>query len=161
MKKRFFILFIFLLSCRPANSAVNLALHKSYTFSPKPGYPLCTDSSDSIQLTDGKKYGSQWTEKSTVGWRRVEPVVEIVIDLETKYAIEEVRIYTIGGGVATVEFPEFVAVLLSDTNSEYKFAGLVSTKELANVRGSGYRGISRTLSIGDINETERSHAFHR
>ena len=155
MLKRFFFLTVLLFCCYPAKSAENLALHKSYTFSPEPAYPLCTDSSDTIQLTDGKKFGSRWTEKTTVGWRRAEPIVKIVIDLETKYAIDEVRIYTIGGGVATVEFPEFAAVLLSDTGREYKFAGLVSSKELGNIRDSGYRGISRTLSIGDINAAGR------
>ena len=155
MLKRFFFFFLILLFSHSAISAENLALHKSYTFSPKPGYPLCTDSLDTIQLTDGKKYGSQWTEKSTVGWRRAEPVVEIVIDLEKKYAIDEVRIYTIGGGVATVEFPEFAAVMLSDNNREYKFAGLVSTKDLQNIRGGGYGGISRTLSINNINAAGR------
>ena len=155
MPKRFFFLFLIFLFCHSADSAENLALRKSYTFSPEPGYPLCTDDLDTIQLTDGKKYGSRWTEKSTVGWRRAEPAVEIIIDLENKYAIDEVRIYTIGGGAATVEFPEYVAVLLSDNNSEYKFAGMISSKELANVRGSGNRGISRTLSIDDINAAGR------
>ena len=155
MLKRFFFLFLILLFCRSAVSAENLALHKSYTFSPKPRYPLCTDSSDTIQLTDGKKYGSRWTEKSTVGWRRAEPAVEIIIDLEKTYAIDEVLIYTIGGGVATVEFPEFAAVLLSDNNREYKFAGMISSKELTNVSGSSYRGISRTLIINDINAAGR------
>ena len=77
----------------------NLALRKSYALSPKPNYYLCTDKSDAIQLTDGRTSGSQWTNKSTVGWQSAEPAVEIVIDLGKKSAINEVRIHTVGGGL--------------------------------------------------------------
>jgi hypothetical protein len=138
-----------------AGARENLAYRRSYTFSAKPNYPLCTDSSDAVQLTDGRKLGSQWTNKSTVGWRKPEPAVEIVIDLEQNCAVSEVRIHTVGGGVATVEFPEFAAVLLSDDGRRFKFAALVSNRDLANVRGFGYRGVSRTLTIGDINAAGR------
>jgi hypothetical protein len=133
----------------------NLALRKSYTLSPKPNYYLCTDKSDSIQLTDGRASGSQWTKKSTVGWQSAEPAVEIVIDLGKKSAINEVRIHTVGGGFAEVEFPEFVTVLLSDDGREFRLAGVVSSKNLANVRARGYRGASRTMSVGNINASGR------
>ncbi len=133
----------------------NLALHKSYTLNAKPNYYLCTDKSDTIQLTDGRTSGSQWTNKSTVGWQQIEPAVEIVIDLGKKSAINEVRIHTVGGGFADVEFPEFVAVLLSDDGREFRLAGLVSSKNLANVRSRGYRGASSTMKIGNINASGR------
>jgi len=133
----------------------NLALRKSYTLSPKPNYYLCTDKSDAIQLTDGRTYGSQWTNKSTTGWQSAEPAVEIVIDLGKKSVINEVRIHTIGGGFADVEFPEFVAVLLSDDGREFRLAGVVSSKNLANVRARGYRGASHSMSIGNINASGR------
>jgi len=133
----------------------NLALRKSYTLWPKPNYHLCTDRSDVIQLTDGRTSGSQWTNKSTVGWQKAEPAVEIVIDLGKKSAIYEVRIHTIGGGFADVEFPEFAAVLLSDNGREFRFAGLMSSKDLENVRSSGYRGVSRTINVGNINAPGR------
>jgi hypothetical protein len=139
----------------PAYTLENLAYRKSYTFSPKPNYPLCTDASDAVQLTDGRKRGSQWTDRNTVGWRSPEPVVEIVIDLGQKYAVSEVRIYTVGGGVATVEFPEFAAVLLSDDGRRFKLAGLANDGGLEDVRGYGYRGVSRTLTAGDINAAGR------
>jgi hypothetical protein len=142
-------------NCNLVMAGQNLALRKSYTFSPKPNYYLCTDRFDSIQLTDGKKYGSQWTKKSTVGWQSAEPAVEIVIDLGGKSAIDEVRIHTVGGGFAEVEFPEFIAVLLSDDGVEFGFAGLISSKDLVNVRARGYRGASRTMSIGNINASGR------
>ena len=149
------MLLFFLCHCLPAGARENLAFRKSYAFSPKPNYPLCTDASDAAQLTDGRKLGSQWTNKSTVGWRKPEPAVEIVIDLGENCAVDEVRIHTVGGGVATVEFPEFAAVLLSDDGRRFKFAGLISDRDLANIRGYGYRGISRTLTAGDINAAGR------
>ena len=155
MSKRILVLFLLLSYCLSANAIENLAYRKNYTFSPKPNYPLCTDSLDKVELTDGRRLGSQWTKKSTVGWRKPEPVVEIVIDLGQTYAIDETRISTVGGGVASVEFPEFAAVLLSDDGQQYKFAGLVSSKEHAIVRGFGYRGVPRTLKIGNINAAGR------
>ncbi len=155
MSKRILVLFLFLCHCRPTNALENLALHKSYTFSPQPNYSLCADSLDLVQLTDGKSYGSQWTHKSTVGWRTPEPVVEIIIDLAGIFAVEQVSISTVGGGVASVEFPEFAAVLLSDDGRQYKFAGLVSDRDTENVRGFGYRGVPRKLSVKKINASGR------
>ena len=157
MLKQFILFFFVYFSCfcSSADSAENVALGKSYTFLPKPNYPLCTDDSDLIQLTDGKSLGSQWTNKSTVGWRRPEQVVEIVIDLGRGFAVGEVRIHTVGGGIATVEFPEFAAVLLSDNGREFKFAGFVSSRELENIRGSGYRGVPHMISVRDINAAGR------
>jgi len=155
MSKRLFILFLLLYSGKPVSAATNLALHKACTFLPKPNYRLCTDGSDVIQLTDGKTFGSQWTEKSTVGWDKAEPVVEIVIDLGQRSAVYEARIHTVGGGRADVEFPEFAAVLLSNDGRVFRFAGLISSKELQSVRGSGYRGIPRTLKAENINAAGR------
>ena len=165
MFKRFFILLLLLCHCTlvsasPVPSSTggargNLALRKSYTLWPKPNYHLCTDRSDVVQLTDGRTSGSQWTKKSTVGWHKAEPAVEIVIDLGKKSAIYDVRLHTIGGGFAEVEFPEFAAVLLSDDNRKFRFAGLVSSKDLSNVRARGYRGVSRTMSVEDINASGR------
>ncbi|MDT8303391.1 MAG: hypothetical protein RQ760_18070 [Sedimentisphaerales bacterium] len=155
MSKRFFIFFILVYSWNMVIAGQNLALHKNYTLSAKPNYYLCTDKSDMIQLTDGRTSGSQWTNKNTVGWQSVEPAVEIVIDLRKKSVINEVRIHTVGGGFADVEFPEFIAVLLSDDGREFRLAGLVSSKNLANVRASGHRGASRMMSIGNINASGR------
>ncbi len=155
MLKRFFLLFLLVCNCKLVSARQNLALRKNYTLSPKPNYRLCTDKSDVIQLTDGRTSGSQWTNKSTVGWQKAEPAVEIVIDLGKNSAIYEVRAHTIGGGFADVEFPEFVAVLLSDDGREFRFAGLVSSKDLTNTRSFGFRGVPRTLSIGNINASGR------
>ncbi len=159
MSKRFFLLFLLVCNCKLVSARENLALRKSYTLSPKPNYHLCTDKSDVVQLTDGRTSGSQWTKKSTVGWHKAEPAVEIVIDLGKNSAIYEVRIHTIGGGFADVEFPEFAAVLLSEDNRKFRFAGLVSSKDLENVRARGYRGVSRTMSVRDINAPGRYVKF--
>ena len=142
MLKYLFILFCSITWCLSAHALENLALDKSYSYSPKPNYPLCTDDSDKIQLTDGKSSGSRWTEKSTVGWRKPEPALEIVIDLGQTCAIEQVNVHTIGGGFASVEFPDFIAVLLSDTGNQFKLAGLVSSRGLADIRSVGNRGVS-------------------
>jgi len=155
MSKRLFILLLLVYSCKPVNAAKNLALRKACKFLPKPNYRLCTDGSDVIQLTDGRTFGSQWTKESTVGWEKAEPAVEIVIDLGQRSAVYEVRIHTVGGGRADVEFPEFAAVLLSNDGRVFQFAGLISSKELQNVRGSGYRGIPRMLKAGNINAAGR------
>jgi len=155
MLKRFFILLLLVCNCKPVGAGQNLAQHKSYTLSPQANYYLCTDGADITQLTDGRTSGSQWTDKSTVGWQKAEPAVEIVIDLGKKSAIYEVRIHTIGGGFADVEFPEFVAVLLSDDNRKFRLAGLVGSKDLENVRARGYRGVPRTMSVEDINASGR------
>ncbi len=155
MLKQFFLLFLLVCNCKLVSARENLARRKSYTLSPKPNYHLCTDKSDVIQLTDGRTSGSQWTDKSSVGWQKAEPAVEIVIDLGKKSAIYEVRLHTIGGGFAEVEFPEFAAVLLSDDNRRFRFAGLVSSKDLSNIRARGYRGVPRTMSIEDINALGR------
>ena len=151
----FLMLLCFASQSSLTDARVNLARHKSYTFSPKPNYHLCIDKSDVIQLTDGRTSGSQWTNKSTVGWQKAEPAVEIVIDLGKNSAIYEVLLHTIGGGFADVEFPEFAAVLLSDNGWEFRFAGLVSSKDLTNSRSFGFRGAPRTMSIGNINASGR------
>jgi hypothetical protein len=155
MSKRIFLLLILLYNCKLVSAEQNLALHKSYTFGAKPNYHLCSDKSDDIQLTDGRAQGSLWTNKSTVGWQNIEPVVEIVIDLDKKSAINEVRIHTVGGGFADVEFPEYIIVLLSDDGKRFGFAGLISSKNLSDVRAHGYRGISRIMNIGSINASGR------
>lgn len=155
MLKRLLILLLLACNCKPVSAKVNLALHKSYTFSPKPNYRLCTDELDVIQLTDGKTYGSRWTEKSTVGWDKAESPAEIVIDLGKRSAVYEVRIHTVGGGFANVEFPEYAAVLLSNDGREFQFGGLITSRELANVRGFRWPGIARTLKVENINAVGR------
>ena len=155
MSKLLSIFFSSIFLCFSVNALENLALDKSYSFSQKPNYPLCSDDSDRIQLTDGKSSGSKWTEKSTVGWRKPESAVEVLIDIGQNCVVEQVNIHTIGGGFASVEFPEFIAVLLSDTGLEFRLAGLISNRTLTNVRSNGSRGVPRVMSLESINATGR------
>ena len=155
MQKFLFVFSISIFWCVSANALENLALDKSYSLSPKTNYPLCTDDSDKVQLTNGKISGSRWTEKSTVGWRKPEPAVEVVIDLGQNCTIEQVNVHTIGGGFASVEFPQFIAVLLSDTGTQFKLAGLKSGRELKNIRSNGNRGVPHVMSIENINASGR------
>ncbi len=120
-----------------------------------PSYKLCTDPLDITQLTDGKARGSNWTKKGTVGWLKVKSVVEIVIDLNARCVIDEVRVYTVGGGGADVEFPKFVAVFVSDDSEQFRFAGLKSNDKFKDVRSSGYPGISGTMTIDGLNASGR------
>ena len=155
MLKRLCIFFLISIWCFCANGMENLALNKNYKFSPKPNYQLCTDDADINQLTDGQTSGCKWTQKSTVGWVKPEPFVEIVIDLSQKCIIREVDIHTIGGGAATVEFPEFIAVLLSDTGDQFRFAGIVSGRKLKDIRSNSNSGIPQVMSIKGINTAGR------
>jgi len=153
--KRVFILFLVVCNCGPVSSEENLALHKSYTLSPKPNYKLCTDDLDGVQLTDGRTYGSWWGGKDTVGWRSASTGIEIVIDLAQPVPFDQVRVHSVGGGFANVEFAEFIAVLVSDDGKTYGFAGLISSEDLANLRSVGYNRIPHTFIIDNLNTQGR------
>ena len=147
-----YIIFIFFVCrfccCRAYGE--NLALGRSYSFLPRPNYTLCTDGLDSVQLTDGRVYGSWWGNKSTVGWQMPEPAVEIVIDFEQWVLIDQVKVYSVGGGLSDVEFPEFIAVLVSNDGKTYGFAGLISSEDLANLRSDGHNRVPHTFIIGNL-----------
>ncbi|MEE9370792.1 MAG: hypothetical protein V3W45_04895 [Sedimentisphaerales bacterium] len=155
-----FILAISMLSlllqgCKADAADINLADGKSYTFSPEPNYSLCTDKEDKSQLTDGKTYGSWWVKKSTVGWLWSSTGIEIVIDLENGISVDKVRVHSVGGGFADVEFPEFIAVLVSDDAQKYEFAGLIGSDELKDVRSVGHNRVPYTFIIDDIGTRAR------
>jgi len=141
-----------------ASTETNLALHKSYTLSPKPNYKLCTDEADMIQLTDGKSCGSYWVKKSTVGWRMTTTGtvgIEIVIDLKHQEFVNQVKIHSVGGGTSSVEFPEFIAVLVSKDGKQYGFAGLVSSEQLP-IGGKPVRGgVPHIFVIDNLNTETR------
>jgi hypothetical protein len=106
-----------------SSSPANLALSKSYLLSPAPNYPLCTDPGDLTQLTDGKAYGSNWRDKSTVGWRIKSDIPQVTIDLQQVQLVEEVRVHTVGGGAAGAFSPEYAAVLASVDGIRFAHAG--------------------------------------
>ncbi len=134
-----------------AKADTNLALHKTYTLRPNPNYPLCTNELDLNKLTDGKKYGSAWENKSTVGWQWSESPPEITIDLEKICALDEVRIYTIGGGLAGVHYPDSIIVMASNDNSNYKLAGFADLRDKLKKSLKSKDKEPLTVSIKTIN----------
>ena len=100
----------------------NVALGKPYTLEPSPNYAHCTDPGDATQLTDGQYTVDYfWTQKSTVGWSGVEPVI-ITIDLGQVQSIGGASFST-AAGVAGVEWPRAISVLVSDDGRSYFDAG--------------------------------------
>jgi len=132
LRQHSFVMFLMLTSLFSVTTSVevNLALNKSYTISPKPNYRLCTDTEDTIQLTDGKTSGSKWEKKSTVGWERIDVIPEITIDLEKRATIGEIKVHSIGGGAGLVEYPSFIAVLVSEDGKNFEFIKLIEGNNL-------------------------------
>lgn len=102
----------------------NIALHCKVTFNKPPSYPLCTDSEDDKQITDGlytTGEGSIWGHKSTVGWAGGAPIIT-TIDLGKVQPIGGVSFGT-AAGVAAVTWPTSLLVMVSDDNTKWHFAG--------------------------------------
>ncbi|MDK1030178.1 MAG: hypothetical protein QGD96_12750, partial [Anaerolineae bacterium] len=134
---------------------VNLARGKRYTFLPAPNYSLCTDENVDTQLTDGKRFGSWWIKKSTVGWRWGSTGIEIIIDLAKSSIIDKVKIYSVGGGFANIEFPEFIALLVSNDGRDYSFVSLIDDEEVAEVRSVGHNRVPHTFVLDELNVEAR------
>jgi len=110
----------------------NIAQGKKYTLEPRPNYSHCTDAGDKIQLTDGVyTKGYFWTQKSTVGWSGANPAI-ITIDLGTVQPICGVSFNT-AAGVAGVQWPLSIFILISDDNKSYSYVG--DLVELASEHG--------------------------
>ncbi len=100
----------------------NLALSKSYTLDPAPNYALCTDPGDATQLTDGQyTAGYFWAQKSTVGWSGANPII-VTLDLGQVQPISGVA-WSTAAGVAGVEWPRAIFILVSDDGKSYYQAG--------------------------------------
>jgi hypothetical protein len=109
------------LCCR-AELADNLALGKPYTLDPAPNYPHCTDPGDTTQLTDGDYTSAYfWTQRSTVGWTGRRPII-ITVDLGATSPIRGASFNT-AAGVAGVQWPESIALLVSDDGKSFRFVG--------------------------------------
>ncbi len=105
-----------------APARINLALHKKVKLHPRPNYRLCTDPQDRVQLTDGVyTQGYFWTRKSTVGWRQALCVI-ITVDLGKVEPIAGAS-YSTAAGVAGVEWPQTILVLVSEDGKSYRLAG--------------------------------------
>ena len=150
---KFAFCFITTVLILPASGQVNLALHKNVDLFPVPDYYLTTDPLDNEQVTDGIALGSDWQVISTVGWPSLglEHLPQIIIDLESTMVINEVRIYSIGGGVSDVEFPSILAVLVSDDGLNYGFAGAVDSEHLPKGILTPDGKIPHTFVINNLN----------
>ena len=121
-----FLLFILLVSqlgMMIKAKDVNIALGKSYTLSPEPNYPLCTDKEDLVQLTDGKyiKGGTMWLAKGAVGWHLETPIV-ITIDLDKVEPITGVSINA-AAGAADVAWPRTALISVSTDGKKFEEVG--------------------------------------
>jgi hypothetical protein len=125
----FYLFLLCVFCCNRASAEENLALQRGYTLSPKPNYAGCTDASDNFQLTDGKVSGSDWGDKSTVGWRIGSSIPEITIDLGKPVFIERVKVHSVGGGSAGVYWPDFMIVLVGNDGKSFKCAGLSGERD--------------------------------
>ncbi|MDD4622229.1 MAG: discoidin domain-containing protein, partial [Kiritimatiellae bacterium] len=105
-----------------AAAPVNVALHKPYKLSPAPRYRHCTDPGDKTQLTDGDhSQGYFWTQKGTVGWNNVAPVL-CTIDLGKVEPVCGVS-WSTAAGVAGVTWPQSLLVMVSDDGRRWTFIG--------------------------------------
>ncbi|OXU15573.1 hypothetical protein [Sedimentisphaera salicampi] len=119
-----YVIFSSLFAAEPKN----IALNKDYTLVPEPEYRFTEDPLDYKQLTDGVKDKSLWYEQyrdKTVGWSS-ESIVDITIDLEEIQNVGTVKLFTVGGGRAQVEYPEYVLFLVSKDGVNYHLKGFVS-----------------------------------
>lgn len=122
MKHLTCVIFIVLTMTASLQAQENVALGKPYTLFPRPNYVYCTDPEDNKQLTDGQyTVGYFWTQQSTVGWTNARPAI-ITVDLGAVQPIRGVS-YNTAAGVAGVEFPLAITVLVSDDGKNFYVAG--------------------------------------
>jgi len=128
----------------------NLALSRPYDLSPTPSYNLCTDDGDRSQLTDGRTFGSDWRQQSTVGWRHASAPPTVRIDLGRVHAIDEIRVHGIGGGHAGVYYPAQILAMVSDDGNTYR---VVRVWDRPGDDGDGARstrGIPRVFTMDGL-----------
>jgi hypothetical protein len=100
----------------------NLALGRPYTLAPPPNYALCTCPDNIHQLTDGQYVkGYFWVQHGTVGWQG-NVTARIVIDLGQSAPIGGASFHT-AAGVAGVEWPQALWLLVSDDQQQWWLAG--------------------------------------
>lgn len=101
---------------------VNVARGKPYTLEPRPNYSYCTDSDDTIQLTDGEySIGYFWVQKGTVGWLNA-PYATVTIDLGKVEPVCGLSFNT-AAGTAGVTWPSAIFIFTSENGKDYFCAG--------------------------------------
>ena len=117
------------------HSATNIALGKPYTISSKPNYSRSAPPTDVSALTDGKfTIGYFWTQKTTLGWRKIRPV-EIIIDLGKSFAISSISFSTARRKAAEVYYPENIAAFIGSDKNHWRYVGDIA-KNPDNVPGA-------------------------
>ncbi|MCE5187383.1 MAG: discoidin domain-containing protein [Planctomycetaceae bacterium] len=112
--------------------ANNMALLCQYNYTPEPKYQLTSDALDKRQLTDGISDKSLWYQsyrEKTVGWFTDE-IIEITLDLGAKRNVDGIKIHTIGGGKAGVEYPEYIIGLASMDGRRFSLVSLIDSDAL-------------------------------
>jgi hypothetical protein len=109
----------------------NIALGKTVTLSTPATESYTIDKSPSV-LTDGKYGGddfddvnrtsSLWVQKGALTWKITSDPVIVKIDLGKTMPISGVS-YSTAAGVADVEFPSFVGILVSDDEKLWHYEG--------------------------------------
>ncbi len=126
----------------------NLAAGKPYRLDPAPNYQHCTDPGDRTQLTDGQRVrGYFWTQEGAVGWTGYTHVI-ITIDLGAVRPISGLSYHTVAG-VAGVELPEAVIVLVSDDHKLWHDAGDLVASSTRQPTAGGASGYAEHVLRGD------------
>jgi hypothetical protein len=128
------------------DAGINLALGRPYQLEPSPSYGPCTDPGDVTQLTDGEHAPSRpmWQDKAAVGWRG--HMATITLDLGSVEPISRVA-YSTAAGLAGVEYPSAVDVLVSDDAKIWRRVGDVMKPQ---------RGFAPTAGQYTLHEFEAS-----
>lgn len=117
-------------------SPENIALGMPYTFSEAPNFTICTDKGDTKQLTDGLycQHANPeggfyfWTQKGSVGWKKLRTPVEITLDLGEVRPISGVSLRT-AAGKDCVLWPGALEIFVSNDNSKFYYVtDLTETK---------------------------------
>jgi hypothetical protein len=113
----------------------NLALYATYEWNRVPnafpngydGNPMCNDSKDCTQLTDGELADKGWWDKRSVGWWSDERV-DITLDLKEEKAVDVVAFHLWsekeGGRV-----PRQVLIFSSNDKKRFYYAGKLTSDE--------------------------------
>jgi hypothetical protein len=100
----------------------NIALGKTYSCQPQPGYQWCTDPDDKVQLTDGVYTdGYFWTQVGTVGWSNQRTII-VTIDLGSDQAIQGVSLRS-AAGTAGVAWPSGIRILVAGDDKRFRDVG--------------------------------------
>ena len=115
----------------------NLAIGKGYRLEPPPNYEHCTEAGDRTQLTDGNACRATSGPRKGRSDGRAASHVIITIDLGAVKPISGVSLHT-AAGVAGVELPQAIVVLVSDDGTRWREAGDLVAASRSQQAHAGY-----------------------